>query len=44
MGATVDEIVGYANMISASLVMMGAHPKNIFDKLLFGETSRGCAS
>ena len=41
VGATVDEIVAYANTIAASLVMMGAHPKNIFDKLLFGETSKG---
>ena len=41
MGSVVDEIVTYANNVAASLVIMGAHPKNIFDKLLFGETSKG---
>jgi len=41
MGPVVDEIVTYANDIAASLVIMGAHPKNIFDKLLFGVTSKG---
>lgn len=41
MGSVVDEIVTYANDIAASFVIMGAHPKNIFDKLLFGVTSKG---
>lgn len=41
LGAVVDEIISYANSVSASLVIMGAHPKNLVDKLLFGVNSRG---
>ena len=41
LGAVVDQIVAYANEVEASLIIMGSHPKNILDKLLFGETSKG---
>jgi universal stress protein A len=41
IGPVVDEIVAYARSAGAALIVMGAHPKNVFDKLIFGINSQG---
>ena len=40
-GEAAREIVAYAEEIRATLIIMGTHPKNILNKLLFGKTSLG---
>ena len=41
MGSVVDEIVAYAQSVSTTLIVMGAHPKNVLDRLIFGVNSQG---
>jgi nucleotide-binding universal stress UspA family protein len=41
MGSVVDEIVAYAQSVGATLIVMGAHPKNVLDRLIFGVNSQG---
>ena len=41
MGSVVDEIVAYARKVRATLIVMGAHPKNVLDRLIFGVNSQG---
>ena len=41
VGPVVDEIVAYARSVHAKLIVMGAHPKNVLDKLIFGVNSQG---
>ena len=41
MGSVVDEIVAYAQSVRATLIVMGAHPKNVLDRLIFGVNSQG---
>jgi nucleotide-binding universal stress UspA family protein len=41
MGSVVDEIVAYAQNVRATLIVMGAHPKNVLDRLIFGVNSQG---
>lgn len=41
MGSVVNEIVAYAQDVRATLIIMGAHPKNALDRLIFGVNSQG---
>jgi len=41
VGSVISEIVAYAQSVRAALIVMGAHPKNVFDKLIFGVNSQG---
>jgi nucleotide-binding universal stress UspA family protein len=41
MGSVVDEIIAYALSVRATLIVMGAHPKNVLDRLIFGVNSQG---
>jgi universal stress protein A len=41
VGPVVDEIVAYARSVHAKLVVMGVHPKNVLDRLIFGVNSQG---
>jgi len=41
MGSVVDEIVAFAQNVRATLIIMGAHPKNVLDRLIFGVNSQG---
>ena len=41
VGSVVDEIVAYAQSGRATLIVMGAHPKNVLDRLIFGVNSQG---
>jgi nucleotide-binding universal stress UspA family protein len=40
-GPVVDEIVAYAQHVGATLIVMGAHAKNVLDRLIFGANSQG---
>jgi universal stress protein A len=40
VGPVVDEIVAYARSVHATLIVMGAHPKNVLDRLIFGVNSQ----
>jgi universal stress protein A len=40
-GAVVDEVIAYAQAIQATLILMGAHPKNVLNRLIFGAHSQG---
>jgi nucleotide-binding universal stress UspA family protein len=41
MGAVVNEIIRYAQDVRATLIVMGAHAKNVLDRLIFGANSQG---
>ena len=41
MGSVVDAIITYAQSVRATLIVMGAHPKNVLDRLIFGVNSQG---
>jgi nucleotide-binding universal stress UspA family protein len=41
MGSVVNEIIAYAQNVRATLIVMGAHAKNVLDRLIFGANSQG---
>ena len=41
MGSVVHEIIAYAHSARATLIVMGAHAKNVVDRMIFGANSQG---
>ena len=41
MGSVVDQVIAYAESIRCTLILMGAHTKNVLNRAIFGATSQG---
>lgn len=41
MGTVVEQVVAYAESIQCTLILMGAHTKNVLDRAIFGANSQG---
>lgn len=41
MGSVVEQVIAYAQSIQCTLILMGAHTKNVLDRAIFGANSQG---
>ena len=41
MGSVVEQVITYAQSIQCKLIFMGAHTKNVLDRVIFGANSQG---
>jgi nucleotide-binding universal stress UspA family protein len=41
MGPVVEQVIAYAQSIQCTLILMGAHTKNVLDRVIFGANSQG---
>jgi universal stress protein A len=40
-GSVVEQVIAYAESIECTLILMGAHTKNVLDRMIFGANSQG---
>lgn len=40
-GSVVEQVIAYAENIECTLILMGAHTKNVLDRVIFGANSQG---
>jgi nucleotide-binding universal stress UspA family protein len=41
MGPVVEQVIAYAQQIQCKLILMGAHTRNVLDRVIFGANSQG---